>query len=308
MTGARGGFALIASLWLIVALSALGASVGLRSRQSRLAAANVIELSRAEAVALGALEEARSILQTRLDERASTVATDPWTYLQRQDSSELGGVEYTLEYRDLGARLQLNRASEDELRRLLRALRIDWGEADRVAQAIADWRDPDDFPRGRGAERAHYLELGAIALPANRPFGAVRELRYVRGIDEDLLDRVAPHVSIDGSGEINVNSASREVLLTLKGVNEEAAELILRLRRSPRGIRALNDIANDLSPTARETFRVAMPELQTRVIFEIREMEVIASAWVKGSPARLTARGLFARGGSTAFFVRRRVE
>ena len=44
---------------------------------------------------------------------------------------------------------------------------------DRIAQAIADWRDGDDLHRARGAEVAWYEEEGRFVLPRNGPFADV---------------------------------------------------------------------------------------------------------------------------------------
>jgi Tfp pilus assembly protein PilX len=62
MTRQRSGFILVAVLWLIVALGAVGLDASLRSRTRRLAAANVLDQTRARAAAMAGTEYARSRL------------------------------------------------------------------------------------------------------------------------------------------------------------------------------------------------------------------------------------------------------
>ena len=82
-------------------------------------------------------------------------------------------------------------------------------EADRLAQRIEDWRDPDDFRRARGAERADYVRAGAKRLPANADFSRVEELRDVAGMTPALFARIAPLASVLGPGQLQVTTAPR---------------------------------------------------------------------------------------------------
>ena len=60
------GFALVAALWLLVALSSVAIHLSLRARDRRLAAANVAEETQARAAALSGLAHARALLTRRL--------------------------------------------------------------------------------------------------------------------------------------------------------------------------------------------------------------------------------------------------
>lgn len=303
----RGGFALIASLWLIVAISSIALFLGARARTTRIAAATTVERTRAEAAAFGGLEQTRARLQAELDDARDHQPTRPWSELAHviPDTMDLAQAHFTVALHDVGSRLNLNRASEEELKRLMRALRVDFGDADRLAQRIADWRDADDFPRGRGAERDTYIKLNAMALTANRPFGSVSELRYVLGMTDDLMQKIGPVLTVDGSGLVNVNVASEAVLMALPGITPEAARMIVRMQMSREGVRSLDEIAASLSEGARQEMRRAMPELMTRTTTSTTEVVALATGWSEGSSIRVVARGLFARGGTHVFFVQR---
>src|SRR5690606_9094600 len=112
----------------------------------------------------------------------------------------LGDSEFTLDVHDTGVSIHLNEATEDMLRNFLsQGLRIDYAAADRLTQAILDWRDPDDIPRINGGEAEQYVKAGAAVLPANRLFAEPEELRHVLGMTPEIYAAMRPHVTVVGS-------------------------------------------------------------------------------------------------------------
>lgn len=310
------GFALVAALWLLVALSAVGLEFGLRARERRLAAANVLEGAQARAAAEAGIAHARARLDglaRRVEELRGSMSSsrplDPWAQPGTlfPDSVSLDDVGYRITLRDAGAALDVNRASEEELRRFFSALRVDFGQADRLAQAIADWRDPDDLHRARGAERQHYLEEGLPVLPRNGPFQEMSELRYVKGMSGEIYEEAKPYLTLLGPGHVNLNGAERPVLLALPGMTEEAVAVLFRFRRQGRHVASLADLSNELSPPARKALEAEMTSLLSRVEFETREVEAVSEGWVEGSPVRARVEGLFVRSRGATFLVWRRV-
>ena len=72
----RGGFALVAALWLLIALSAVGLDSALRSRARRQAAANVLDEVRARAAAVAGTEYARSRLTAAMHGQADELRAE----------------------------------------------------------------------------------------------------------------------------------------------------------------------------------------------------------------------------------------
>ena len=312
----RKGFALMAALWLVVIVGATGYELSVRSRTRRLAVANALETTQAAAAADAALETVRAGLENRLAHpldartRAISDATlDPWSDLRfiRADTILLGDERAVARVYDAGARLQINRATEAEVRRLFVALRLDAGEADRLVQRIMDWRDRDTFRRARGAERDDYLRAGARRLPSDADFTRIEELRDVDGITPELYARVAPFMTVLGTGQINLNSAPAPVLSSLPGLGDEAIALILRAQGGTRRLRSLEELTQRLSPGARESIVDAGGELMQRITFETREVVVECEGWLDGSPVRVRGEALYAKGGDALFAVWRRV-
>jgi len=305
----RRGFALLAALWLLVAFSILSLALSASGRARRLTAANLAEATVAQAAAAGGLDQLRARLAQRLDAALGS-ALDPWRGVDSvlPDTLGFGDSRVLVRARDAGAALNLNRAGEDELRRFFVALRVDAGEADRLAQAIADWRDPDQWHRARGAERDAYLAAGAARLPRDGPFQSLAELRDVRGMTRSLFERVQPQLTLLGSGLVNVNVADRPVLLALPGMTEEAVAVVLRYRRLHRTLNLLTDLQRELSPASRRELAANLPALLGRTTTETREVEVTSEAWLPGSPVRARVTGLLVRSRGFVFYVWSRVE
>lgn len=303
------GFALLAALWLLVALSVASLALGVATRTRRLAAANLAEQVRAEAAARAGVEQLRGRLVRRLD-AAETALLDPWSGVDSvlADTLVVGEARAAVRVRDVGVALNLNRASEDELRRLFIALRVDAGDADRLAQAIADWRDPDDLHRARGAERDAYVAAGAPALPRNGPFQTLPELLSVRGMTPALYERVRPQLTLLGSGQVNLNLADRPVLLALPGITEEAVAVLFRYRRQRHALGSVTDLERDLSPGPRRELAASLPALLARTTTETREVEIASEGWLPGSPVRVHVTGLLVRSRGAVFYVWSRIE
>lgn len=311
----EGGFALLAAMWLLVALSLVGLELSQQARNRRLSALNLVERTQAVAAAQAGIEQAHGHLAYRLSSspQLSRRATplDPWHDLDTilPDTVALSdGLRFVVRVRDVGTALNLNRVTEDELRGLFIALRMDAGEADRLAQCILDWRDPDDLHRARGAERDAYLAANAPALPRNGPFQTLTELRFVRGMTADVYHRAVPFLTLSGSGQVNLNTADRPVLLALPGMTEEAVAVLLRLRRQRSGVGSLADLERQLSPGARRVLVAALPQVLTLATTETREVEVTSEGWLPGSPVWARVTSLLARGGGTVFDIWNRIE
>ena len=310
------GFALLTALWLLVALSVVGLEMAVRARDGRRISANIQESARALAAADAGIAHVHLALERRLREAgglgsgsAADVALDPWARLGfvLPDSQTIDGAVYRVQLRDAGSALHLNRCTEDELRRLLTALRVDAGEADRIAQAAMDWRDTDHLHRGRGAEREAYLRDGAAVLPRNGPFLTVAELRHVRGVTPEIFSLVRPFLTVLGTGRVNLNSAPAPVLLALPGMSDEVVSLVLRRQRTGLPLGSVADIGPQLSPRARDAFQAEYARLSARTTTHTYEVEIRSTGRPTHGHIRREIEALIVRGGNATFLIGRRV-
>ena len=299
----RRGFALIAALALLVLISIVALGLSTTARPRRLAVAASAERTAATAAATAGIEHARALLM-RLEPvspgrstRGPSLVRDPWGPANGLviGPRSAGAYVYRVELHDAFARLNLNGASEDQLRRLMLGLRIDARRADRIAQAIADWRDHDQLRRVNGAEGDEYLRAGAPMLPGNAIFDEVGTLRFVQGMTEALYDSIAPYLTVMGNGGINLNAAPRPVLLALPGMSEASVTALLRAREARRPPADLNELVGLLPSGASQQLRAAIPVLRNIVTFETREVLVTSVASQPGATTRVQVDAIISR-------------
>ena len=142
-----------------------------------------------------------------------------------------------------GGRLHLNwiLSGEDPnrlaiLSRYLEIKGIDLNERDRMMDTLLDYVDPDDLPRLNGAESEQDYH------PKNALFQRVEELKQVKGWEKfTARPGWENDFTIYSTGPIDLAWASRDVLLSLPGMNEQIVDRYLELRRGPDGIDGTED-------------------------------------------------------------------
>jgi type II secretory pathway component PulK len=219
-----------------------------------------------------------------------------------------GDARYALVLRDVGAALNLNEASETMLRQFFaQGMGMDYAEADELAQAILDWRDEDEIPRLNGGEREEYLDAEALVLPPNRDFVEIDELRHVRGMTPELYVQAAPHLTLIGDGDININSAPEPVLLAVPGMDEAAATTILRLRDSGYLPRSDRELMAMVPGAVAESVDIMGREFRGRSTYTTDQVEILAQGWVDGGVVQVTSRVVVERNNEGARVVWREV-
>jgi type II secretory pathway component PulK len=155
-------------------------------RIEAVASANVRSGLEADAVARGALEFARSVLDgtdgsteelEAIDWEAREVGTGLfWVF--RPDLGDDG--EYTFGLVDEASRVNLNSAASDMLLKLP-------GMTAELADSIIDWRDGDADVSSSGAESEYYLLQRPAYYCKDAPLETVEEVLLVRGATTELL-------------------------------------------------------------------------------------------------------------------------
>ena len=163
---ARRGFAMMAALWLVVAIASVTMFFSIDARERRQLGIDAAERGRARAAALGAL----AMTQARLDAALRQVGTgnpltanlrssDPWLGIDSLYSGTMyvDSVKVDVQFNDPATQLNINLASEIQLRSFFSFLMRDAQLGDELAQSIIDWRDPDTVQRANGAEQADFI-------------------------------------------------------------------------------------------------------------------------------------------------------
>jgi general secretion pathway protein K len=223
------GVALVLVLWVSVLLTVIASSFIVERRTELLIVHNSASIARAEAAADAAVWKAVHELY-RTDN-----SPDAWRKDGVPHEWSFDGVPVRVEIRDESAKIDLNTAADPLLRGLLLSSGLKEEEANRLLDAILDWRDPDALKRPNGAEEADYRAAGLTYKPANSSFQAIEELQLVLGMRPEIYRRLAPSITVF-SRQPGVNSqlASREVLLAIPNVTAEAVDEYIAQRETAR--------------------------------------------------------------------------
>lgn len=258
------GFAIVAVLWILVALSALATIFSIYlSKSARVLGANDIGIQ-AEALASAGLELAAYQLLSA-EEKARPAQG---SFRFRMNNADVA-VTFTSE----AARIDLNKAPKDMLANLFEVLGAEQKAAAAIADRIDGWRTQSrTHATGTGAansntdaddEAALYLAAGLAYAPRRAPFAHVNELGLVLGISPALVERALPFVTVySKSADIDALLAAPEVVAALPGMTPELLNDFLKQRPSlPRDQKA---VAAALAPVKAATlpdaraFRVVM--------------------------------------------------
>lgn len=263
---AREGFVLLVVLFVLVAMSALATLAILGIREFVTAASNRIALENARWHATDCAERARAVAERVLDVGPREArANDLWRRLD--DSIGDAAIVRTaplcaVSMRAGGDRLDINRASDEQVRRLLEAAGVPARELDPLRDAILDWRDPDTLQRSLGAEAGWYI-AHHLRPPRDGPFASARELLLVRGVDR--LDSATAGALVDAidveRSRIDIDHASPVVLATLPGMTREAIAGLMLLRSATPDSVTLLELSAALNGAARDSMAAHYSEL-----------------------------------------------
>lgn len=101
-----------------------------------------------------------------------------------------------------------------------------------IVNNIADYIDPDRNKISGGEENLWYQRQTPPRFAKNLPLDDITELKLVEGVDEDIYSLLKNNVTIFGE-KININTASKEIILTLiPSIDEKELEELLKLREN----------------------------------------------------------------------------
>ena len=225
----RSGAALMLALWALFLLSAMviawaldiDSRLTLSGNASRVVEAEAMAESGAEVALSPSVEAGSSALRGSLGKNQS----------------------YAARIVGEGGRLNLNwivagenQQRLDILRKYLEVKGVDLNERDRMIDCLLDYVDPDDLPRLNGAESEPGYE------PRNSLLQRIEQLKVVKGWEKFTAQaNWDADFTLYSTGPVDLTSASREVLLSLPGLNEQLADRFLQYRRGPDEVDGTDD-------------------------------------------------------------------
>ena len=260
------GIALLVTLLILVLVVALVHEVFRIGTQSAQSGAYGRDSIRGILLAEGGTGAARIVLRIDAQDNQYDTLDEIWSRAALPIS--LGDAEVRVTIEDEERKIDLNRvmlpngnAPDDRrlavFQRLLDTLGIDRA----VADAVVDWMDNDENPRVGGAESSYYLGLPSPYNAKNDLFDTIGELRLVRGVTSEVFEKLRPFVTVSSSGMVNLNTAPKEVLMSLSAgtdlaeggeIDAKTADEIL-LYRKDRPFTTASQIGN-VSPLLRDLY------------------------------------------------------
>ncbi len=180
------GAVLILVLWVIALLSMLGGYFTLETTLRRNLSFSDWNLLRARLAILSVLNLAATHIrplgeEKDVDEKEKFIVPDGAVY-----KIGIGGQEMAFSIEDERGKLDLNKASEEEILDFFNSF-LGETKGNEVAECILDWRDNDDEARPDGAEKDYYLSLNPPYEPGNGKFILLEQLLLVKGVDPELF-------------------------------------------------------------------------------------------------------------------------
>jgi general secretion pathway protein K len=212
------GVALVMVLWVLALLALIAASFATNTRTEVNLARNLVEGSKAEALAEAGVHQA--IVGLLAEGGAEPWRVDGTVYAWRFATGEI-----RVAIQDEGGKIDLNTARPDILRGLFLAIGLDLQEGDAFLDAILDFRDPDDLRHVNGAEDPDYAAADLDHDAKDAPFEIVDELQQVYGMTREIYEQVASALTVHSRRPApDERIAPPLVLQALSGTPDEADE------------------------------------------------------------------------------------
>ena len=282
MRSLQHGSALILVLWCVLILSI-----------SILAAARLVEWGIADQRVGSRRFEAKQLALTGI-----AYGRDP--QIEREDPllRQEWGVKKKLRVvvGSEGGRININHLLAREDYTILTDLFEHWGmkeqEAASLTDCLKDWVDADDLRSLHGAERSD-LQGTPFALPGNRPFLTISEMRGVKGFEvlEGVKSNWAESFSVLSAGRLDLQEVSAELLVIFGKLKKQQAESLVTYRAGlDREPNTMDDVPMDSVENVAAI--VGLSDFQQKMVG--------CHFQVGGSPIRITSTGFV---GDTKYMV-----
>lgn len=238
------GIAFILVLWVIAMLALLLGSFSLIARTENLQSRHLFDTTQARYAAEAGLNLA--VFELRKPD-----PNQRWVADGRPYRFGYGDAELEVSITDDSGKIDINTANAELLTSMFMTRGVPIDKAQALADAVVDWRDPDDMEQPNGAEAPEYKAAGLSYTPKNAPFDTVSELQQVLGISYPLFEKLEPGLTIySGRGTPNAGYGNDIALQALypDAAPEQIQQLIEQLHAQPPGAPAGTVLAPDGSP------------------------------------------------------------
>lgn len=174
--------------------------------------------------------------------------------IEKLEKESIMGAQYTTSIEDEAGRIDINdlgssskKIQEATKKQLLKIFEIEVENNDdfsdkyssfdfeELVNNIQDWVDADSESANGGDEKSNYQDIissfgnsNADFLPPNQAFKSIEELHMVPKMTDDIYNMLESRITIYGVMGININSAEKDVLMSLDSqITSEIADKVL---------------------------------------------------------------------------------
>jgi len=234
------GLALLLVLLVITLLVAMVVEFDYRTRIDLRSAGNLRDGLQATYLAKAGVASAQAILKD--DKQRNPNTTDlTATWAIPLPPLPVGEGTASLKITDEASKFNLNNLGKQALpdqkqkaikqaMELFRLLQVDQNLLEPITDAIADWVDNDsEVTQPYGAEESYYQNLPKPYHCKDKPMDSLSELHLIKGMTDEVYNKVSPYLTVSSSGQININTADPIVLQAL-GFDEAAVKKLVENR------------------------------------------------------------------------------
>lgn len=251
----RKGAVLIFVLWVLSFLAILAVNLGYGIRQKMTFIKRIESRSQSQHVVEGCVKLGLAVLMDDLQRNQFqyTAATKAFRHnnpnrfatlkvpngsceISYPDPAGISPDQKIFGIVDEESKININTADKFVLYRIIsEALSLDDNTAEKIAEAIYDWRQLGDSEIKGFLSDDYYSNLKFPYPKKSLPFEVPDELLLVKGMDQAKYEILKKYVTVYGNGPVNINTASKKVLLAL-GLEEVITDKVLALRRGSDGV------------------------------------------------------------------------
>ncbi|MBI5192644.1 MAG: type II secretion system minor pseudopilin GspK [Nitrospirae bacterium] len=240
------GIALIITLLVLTLLLTMILEFSMDMRVEARAAANFRDEVQAYYLARSGVTFAIAVLEEDLSEDSKNEdKTDTLNELwaKKIPPVPVGSGTVTVAITDEDSKININKLDKGNppvtganmralMTNFLKQFELKEGLKEEIPDAIADFIDDNsDEISFNSAESSYYEGLEEHYTAKNKPLYSLQELRMIKGIDGALFNKINKFLTVNSDGKLNINTVSKEVLLSLPGeLSEDVVDEIIAFR------------------------------------------------------------------------------
>jgi general secretion pathway protein K len=322
---------LIIALWSVCLLTTLAVILGYEVRQKIILVKRLDERDKTHFIAEAAVKKAIVELNKETEKNYDAL-NDNWSNNSFAFKEvNVGDGEFTISYDfnpdeepdstetrygmiDEEGKININKSDFGVLERFFRLFGLGESEAQDLAYSIIDWRDADSqlsMPLG-SAEDYYYRNLSHPYEAKDGDFEVLEEILLVKGMTHDFFQKIKDYITVYGKGKININTASKNVILAL-GVSADLADKIVSFRSGKDTIAGTSDdnifqIPSDMVTELSEFYRLSDPELlqlnsiSEKITTKSENFMIRATAGLKKGKFTASVSCVISRGGKILYW------